>query len=159
MSRRVVALLECEDWGMRRSWEDGAVEPAEQTLATAVGPDRRWPEAIWWSVVVLVPAVVVARLGDNGPVILGLGIAIAGAVFVAFLRAKPTVVTRDEIRLPKRTIRRQDVARVTRSDETTAFVFRDADGGIVGLVDLFELSGKFRDALQQHGWPVAGVEA
>ena len=129
------------------------MKPPEPTLATEVRPDRRWPGAIWWSVLVLVPALVVARLGGHGPVILGLGLVIAAAVFVAFLRAKPTVVTRDEVRLAKRTIRREDVASITRSDESTAFVFRDANGRIVGLADLFELSGKFREALAQHGWP------
>jgi len=132
------------------------VKPSEQSLGTEVGPDRRWPAAIWWSVLVLVPAVVVARLGGNGPVILGLGVVVAVAVFVAFLRARPTVVTREEIRTPKRTIRRDDVARITRSDETTALVFRDADGRIVGLVELFELSGELRAALREHGWPEVG---
>jgi hypothetical protein len=80
-------------------------------------------------------------------------------VFVAFARAKPTVVTRDEIRLPKRTIRRDEVASITRADETTALVFRDAEGRIIGLVELFELSGKLRAALREHGWPEVGPQS
>jgi len=132
------------------------VKPREQVLATEVRPGRRWPGALWWSLLVLVPALVVARLGDHGPVILVLGLVAAAAVFLAVLRAKPTVVTRAEIRTPKRTIRRDDVVSITRSDETTALVFRGADGGVVGLVDVFELSGRLRAALREHGWPEVG---
>lgn len=126
---------------------------ADDIVATEVGPRRRWASALWWSLLVLVPALVVARLGDHGPVILGLGIVVAGLLFVVLLRTKPAVVTPDEIRLPRRTIRRAQVTSITRSDESTALVFRDAGGRVVGLADLFEHSGTFREALREHGWP------
>jgi hypothetical protein len=127
----------------------------EEVPASEVGPDRRgrWLSALWWGGLVLVPAVVVARLGGNGAVILGLGVVVAGFVCFAVLRARPATVTRDEVRLPKRTIRRADVARVTRSDESTALVFRGPEGQVVGIVDVFEQSGKLREALRAHGWP------
>ena len=127
----------------------------EEVPASEVGPDRRgrWLSALWWGGLVLVPAVVVARLGGNGAVILGLGVVVAGFVFFAVLRARPATVTRDEVRLPKRTIRRADVARVTRSDESTALVVRGPEGQVVGIVDVFEQSGKLREALRAHGWP------
>jgi hypothetical protein len=133
----------------------------EEMPATAVGPDRRGRllSAVWWSALVLVPALVVARLGDHGPVILGLGIVAAGIVFLTFARARPTVVTHDEVRHPKRTIRRADVARITRSDETTALVFRGPDGGVVGIVEVFEQAGKLREALRAHGWPEVDAPA
>jgi hypothetical protein len=75
-------------------------------------------------------------------------------VFVAFVRRRPTAVTDGEVRHHKRTIRRSDVARVTRSEESTALVFHGADGGVVGIVDAFERAGTLRDALRAHGWPV-----
>lgn len=127
----------------------------EELPATEVGPDRRgrWLSATWWSGLVLVPALVVARLGDHGVVILVLGLVVAALVFVAFVRHRPTVVTRDQVRHSRRTIRRAEVTRVTRSEETTALVFR-GDGGVVGIIDVFEQSGKLREALRAHGWPV-----
>ena len=132
--------------------------PPEQPPATEVGPDRRgrWLSALWWSALVLVPAVVVARLGDHGAVILALGVVAAAAVFSAFARRRPTVVTGDEVRHHKRTIRRSDVARVSRSEESTALVFHGTEGGVVGIVDAFERSGSLREALRAHGWPVEG---
>jgi hypothetical protein len=132
------------------------VTSSEQLPATEVGPDRRgrWLSALWWSALVLVPALVVARLGDHGAVILGLGVVVAAVVFAALVRHRPTVVTRDEVRHPKRAIRRADVARVTRSEETTALVFHGVDGGVVAIIDVFEQSGKLREALRAHGWPV-----
>jgi hypothetical protein len=133
----------------------------EELPASEVGPDRRgrWLSALWWSGLVLVPALVVARLGDHGPVLLGLGVVVAGFIFFAVLRTRPATVTRDEVRLPKRTIRRADVARVTRTDESTAFVFRGPDGQVVGIVDVFEQSGRLREALRAHGWPEVEASA
>jgi hypothetical protein len=127
----------------------------EEMPATEVGPGGpgRVLSAAWWSALVLVPALVVARLGGHGPVILGLGVVIAALVFVAIFRTPPTVVTRHEVRHPKRTIRRDDVVRITRSDETTALVFRGPDDGVVGIVDAFDKAGKLREALRAHGWP------
>jgi hypothetical protein len=127
----------------------------EEMPATEVGSDRRarLRSAAWWSALVLVPAFVVARLGDHGAVILGLGVVAAALVFLAVVRTPATVVTREEVRHPKRTIRRADVTRVTRSDETSALVFHGHDGGVVGIVDAFEHAGKLREALRAHGWP------
>ena len=127
----------------------------EELPATEVGPGGtgRAISAAGWSALVLVPALVVARLGDHGPVILGLGLVIAALVFVAIYRTPATVVTRDEVRHPKRTIRRADVVRVTRSGETTALVFRGPDDGVVGIVDAFDKAGQLREALRAHGWP------
>jgi hypothetical protein len=127
----------------------------EELPATEVGPDRRgrWLSASWWSGLVLVPALVVARLGDHGAVILGLGLVVAAVVFVAFVRHRPTVVTHDQVRHSRRTIRRAEVTRITRSDETTALVFW-GEGGVVGVIEVFEQSGKLREALRTHGWPV-----
>lgn len=125
----------------------------DDTDATAVGPDRRWTGALWWSLLVFVPALVIGRVGDHGPVIIPLGAVVAAIVFVVVLRTTPAVVTREEVRLPKRTIRRADVTAITRSEESTALVFRGPDGGVVGVADLFERSGRFREALERHGWP------
>ena len=150
MTRLGPGTLDCGHSGTRRG---GPLEPSEDSSATEVGADRRWTTAAWWSALVLVAAVIVSRVGDHGPVILGLGLVAAAAVFVVAVRTKPAVVTRDEVRLPRRTIRRADVASVTRATDSTALVFRDAQGSIVGLADLYERSGKFREALREHGWP------
>jgi hypothetical protein len=131
----------------------------EELPASEVGPGRRGRlfSATWWSALVLVPALVVARLGDHGAVILIVGLVAAGLVFVAVVRTQPTVVTRDEVRHRKRTIRRTDVASITRPDESTALVFRGVEGQVVGLVDVFEQSGRLREALRAHGWPEVGA--
>ena len=127
----------------------------DETEATAIGPvaGGRLRSAIWWGALVLVPAVVVAKLGGHGSVILPLGLLAAAVVVVAASREKPTVVTREEVRHPKRTIRRADVTSITRSGESTAFVFRGPDGGVVGVVDVFGRSAALRAALTAHGWP------
>ena len=109
--------------------------------------------ALWWAGLVLVGAVLVSRAADHKTTILGLGFAASAAVFAAVLRTRPAVVTREEVRLPRRSIRREDVVRVTRATDSTALVFRDGEDRIVGLADLAELSGKFREALREHGWP------
>jgi hypothetical protein len=120
--------------------------------ATEVGTDRRWASAAWWGGLVVLAGVIVGRLTGSGvPDVLGVGV--GAAIFATVLRTRPAVVTRDEVRLPKRTIRREDVASITRSDDSTALVFRDRDGKVVGLADLFELSGRLREALRRHGWP------
>lgn len=141
--------------------KDPPVTPPQDPPATEVGPDRRgrWLSALGWSALVLVPALVVARLGGHGRVILVLGVVVAALVFLAALRERPTVVSRDELRHHKRTIRRADVARITRSAESTALVFHGADGGVVGIVDLFGRSGALRDALRAQGWPEVGASA
>ena len=126
--------------------------------ATEVGAERRWASATWWAGLVVLAGVVVGRVtGHAVPSILG--VAVGAAIFAAVLRTRPAVVTRDEVRLPKRTIRRADVASITRSEDSTALVFRDRDGRVVGLADVFELSGKLRDALRRHGWPEVDAPA
>jgi len=127
----------------------------EEMPATEVGSSGRGRlrSAFGWSALVLVPALVVARLGGHATVIFGLGVVAAALVFVAVVRTPPTVVTRDEVRHPKRTIRRADVIRITRSAETTALVFHGPDGGVAGIVDAFEHAGQLREALRTHGWP------
>jgi hypothetical protein len=129
--------------------------------ATQVGRTFRGRvlEALWWSVLVLVPAWLVARGSDDKAVVLGLGVAVAAVVFVAFVRRDATVVTAEEIRLRKRTIRRADVARVTAGTETTALVFRDADDRIITVADLMGQARTFREALRAHGWPPVEPEA
>src|SRR4051794_15922676 len=133
----------------------------EELPATEVGPDRggRVLSALGWSGLVLVPALVVARLGGHGRVILALGVVVAALVFLAGVRERPTVVSRDELRHHKRTIRRADVSRITHAEESTALVFHGVDGGVVGIVDVFGRSGALREALQAHGWPEAGATA
>lgn len=133
----------------------GAPVTNDETPATEVGQSLsgRVLEGLWWSALVLVPAWVVSRFSDQAWLILGLGVAVALVVFVAFVRRDGTVVTSEEIRLRKRTIRRSDVARVTSDGETTALVFRDSRGGVVALADLMGQSRAFRDALHTHGWP------
>lgn len=131
---------------------------AEELPATEVGADRRWTSAAWWSGLVLVAGVVVGRVVDNN-VILVLAVLVAAAIFVAVARTRPAVVTRDEVRLPKRTIRRADVVSITRAEDSTALVFHDAQGRVVGLADVFELSGTLREALHRHGWPEVDAPA
>jgi len=94
-----------------------------------------------------------SRAAEHHTAILVLGLVLVAAVFVVLGRTRPAIVTDEEVRLPRRTIRRADVARVTRSLETTAFIFHAAEGGVVGVADLHERSGEFRDALRAHGWP------
>jgi hypothetical protein len=126
--------------------------------ATQVGADRRWTSAAWWSGLVLVAGVVVGRVTDS-TVVLALAVVVAAALFVAVARTRPAVVTREEIRLPKRTIRREEVATISRAGESTALVFRDREGRVVGLADLFDLSGKLDEALRRHGWPEVDASA
>ena len=127
----------------------------ERPAVTAVGPTRRGRllEAGWWSALVLVPAWLVARGSENRGVVLGLGLVVAAVVFAMFARRDPTLVSDEEIRLRRRTVRRADVTRVTGSSESTALAFRGPDGAIVALTDPMGRSRAFRDALRQHGWP------
>jgi hypothetical protein len=127
--------------------------------ATEVGADRRWAAAAWWGGLVLVAGVVVGRV-TGSTVVLVLAVLATAAVGVAVVRTRPAVVSREEVRLPKRTIRRADVARITRAPEdSTALVFLDRDGKVVGLADLFDASGAFREALRRHGWPEVDAPA
>jgi hypothetical protein len=126
--------------------------------ATEVGADRRWAAAAWWGGLVLVAGIVVGRV-TGSTVVLVLAVLTAAAVAVAVLRTRPAVVTREEVRLPKRTIRRTDVARITRTGESTALVFLGPDGKVVGIADLFDASGSFREALRRHGWPEVDAPA
>jgi hypothetical protein len=135
--------------------------PTEEKPAIEVGADRRgrWLSAAWWGGLVLVAAVVVARLGGHGQVVLVLGVVVAALVVLAAVRERPVVVTADQVRHPKRTIRRADVARITGSGESTALVFHGADGGVVGIVDVFGRTGALRDALRAQGWPEVDASA
>ena len=135
--------------------------PTEEKPAIEVGADRRgrWLSAAWWGGLVLVAAVVVARLGGHGHVVLVLGVVVAALVVLAAVRERPVVVTVDQVRHPKRTIRRADVARITGSGESTALVFHGADGGVVGIVDVFGRTGALRDALRAQGWPEVDASA
>jgi hypothetical protein len=100
-----------------------------------------------------------ARVVEHHRTILVLGVALAAAIFVVALRTRPAVVSDDEVRLPRRSIPRAGVASVTSSSDTTALVFRDRQGAIVGLADLRERSGELREALRTHGWPEVRPEA
>ena len=131
------------------------MKPVQEPSATGIGTSRRdrWRSALGWGGFLLVAVVLMSRAAEHHTAILVLGLVLVAAVFVVLGRTRPAIVTDEEVRLPRRTIRRADVARVTRSLETTAFIFHAAEGGVVGVADLHERSGEFRDALRAHGWP------
>jgi hypothetical protein len=137
------------------------VTPPEETAPTRVvqATGGRLAEALMFSAAVLVPAWFIGRGSDAGPVIYGIGLVVAVLVFVAFLRPDPRVVSDHEIRLRRKTIRRADVVRVTRSAETTALAFRGPDGSVVALHDPMGQYRPFRDALREHGWPEVELQA
>ena len=137
------------------------MNPAQEPSATGIGSSSRdrWRSALGWGGFLLVAAVLLSRVFAHHTTILVLGLLLSAVVFVVVLRTRPAVVTDDEIRLPRRTIRREGVARVTRSTDSTAFLFRDEKDAIVGLADLHERSEEFREALRRHGWPVGLPEA
>lgn len=133
----------------------------QEPTATEIGSSARdrWRSALGWGVFVLVGVVLMSRVVEHHRTILVLGVVLAAVIFVVALRTRPAVVTDDEIRLPRRSIPRAGVARVTSSSDTTALVFRDDQGAIVGLADLHERSGELREALRTHGWPEVRPES
>ena len=134
--------------------------PPEEIAPTRVvqSPVGRLGEALMFSAAVLLPAWFIGRGSEARPVIYGIGAVLAVLIVVAFMRPDPKVVSREEIRLRKKTIRRSDVARVTCSTETTALVFRGAGSAIVTLFDPMGQSRPFREALRKHGWPEVELE-
>ena len=129
------------------------MNPAQEPSATGIGSSSRdrWRSALGWGGFLLVAAVLLSRVFAHHTTILVLGLLLSAVVFVVVLRTRPAV--------DRRTIRREGVARVTRSTDSTAFLFRDEKDAIVGLADLHERSEEFREALRRHGWPVGLPEA
>ena len=136
------------------------MNPEQEPRATGVGSSRRdrWRRALGWGGSILVATLLMSRAFEHRTALLVLALVLSAVIFVVILRERPAIVTDDEIRLPRRTIRREGVVRVSRSLETTALIFH-GEGGVVGVADLHGRSGEFRDALRAHGWPEVGPPA